>query len=177
MSKFPVAEDDVAAVFSQLTDPVIKQATYYDGSMICCPDQYDPTIQAAINNLPQARKDVLKGHAGTVRFSTQCKGIHTDVGSGKMVHVDTNPGSQAQINGSALQAENDPSFTAYWKQMDGTFILLNAQELQQMRINVVNYVNGCFDTERNCDEQIDVGAITTNTQIDDMFTNYANANP
>jgi len=167
MSKFAVAFEDVSAVFLQLDQPT-RAVTSYLIDSVTCPDENDAAVQAAIANLPAARKTTLKSHAAHARYDKEVAGLSTDVG-GATVTLASTIASQSKVSASAQQAQINPNFTAQWKQTDGTFLLLNATQLLKLNENIQNYIETCYNTEKSCCDQIDAGTMTTTAQIDAAF--------
>lgn len=169
MQQFPVAQEDVSAVFVQLTDAE-KQGVFYDPlpAAIFAPDNNAAAVQAAINTLPSGQASILKGYAANVRKNKQATAISFDV-SGAIVVTDCGPTSQTYVTGAASQAQASPTYTAEWKQVDGTFVSLNSVQIIKLNELVTTKIADYYRVESNCVAGIDGGTITTTDQIDQLF--------
>jgi len=77
--------------------------------------------------------------------------------------VDTDDRSKLLINGAALRASRDSSYTLHWKTVEG-FIDLPADQVLIMADAVSDHVQACFTRESELQAAVFDGAITT-----DMF--------
>ena len=62
------------------------------------------------------------------------------------IQLDTDRQSQALLNGAAIQAMLDPSYSVRWKTRAG-FIELNAKQILEVTSAVQAHVQACFDRE------------------------------
>ena len=168
MSEFVMTVQEANMVYPQL-DADAKTATRYDTDRLITQDQYDQQVQAAMANFPQMQLDGLKTYAASVRYRKESAGLSVDVGGGVTVAIETTVASQSKISSAAQLAQVNPNFTTNWKQADGTFVLLSADQIVKMNESVTAYVSSCYATEKDCIDQIDAGTITSNDQIDAIF--------
>src|SRR5262249_17451029 len=115
------------------------------------------------------RRDDLKHYAASIRYKKEAGPLTTDLGGGVTVILDTTVASQSKMSSAAQQAQVNPNFTVNWKQVDGTFVLLNASQILKMNENVRDYIQTCYNTEMDCASQIQAGTITTRAEVDAIF--------
>lgn len=90
---------------------------------------------------PSTDKDTILGGIAQRRYQAETAGI--SVGG---MQVDTGRDSQGLINGAALSAFMDDTYTCNWKTADG-FVKLDAKTILAVARAVRSHVQACFDRE------------------------------
>jgi len=109
----------------------------------------------AVGNSPEPADEVavdFKALIADRRWIRMCRGITVNG-----VDIDTDDASQIRINGAALSAMIDPEYTVDWKSADGTWVSLNAAQIIEMAKSIRNYVQACYDRERELEELVEAG--------------------
>lgn len=75
------------------------------------------------------------------------------------MQIDTDDRSKLLINGAALEATIDPSYTMQWKTLSG-FVDLNAQQVIAIARAVRAHVQACFDREAELLAHLEAGTFT-----------------
>ena len=73
--------------------------------------------------------------------------------------------AQTRVNGAAISAMLDENYTLDWKGTDGEWVTLNAQQVLAVAIAIRNYVQGCYNREKELADMVDAGTYTS-----DMLT-------
>lgn len=108
----------------------------------------------------------LAAYAASARYKKEVGGI---VVSGATVQTDR--GSQAQLTGAYNFVQANPSASIQWKQADGSFVELSAEQITAIALAVAGHVQGCFAKEAEVLAGINAepATITTTAQIDAAF--------
>lgn len=75
------------------------------------------------------------------------------------LQINTDDRSKLLINGAALEATIDPSYTMQWKTQDG-FVELNSQQVIAIARAVRAHVQACFDREAELLAHLEAGTFT-----------------
>ena len=82
------------------------------------------------------------------------------------MRIETDPESRAVLTAAYVQARQSPDFNiSNWKIADGVYVTLSNEAIIAAGDAVTAYVQACFDRNREIDELILSGAITTHEQI------------
>lgn len=75
------------------------------------------------------------------------------------VRINTDDRSKLLINGAALEATIDPSYTMQWKTPDG-FVPLSATQVIEIARSVRAHVESCFRRESELLVEVEAGTLT-----------------
>lgn len=82
------------------------------------------------------------------------------------MRIETDTDSQRVLTSAYVMAKNNPDFKIdNWKIADGVYVPLSNAAIIAVGDAVTAYVQSCFDRNKDIDEQIISGAITTREQI------------
>ena len=82
------------------------------------------------------------------------------------MRLETDDKSQGVLTSAYVMAKGDPSFKIdNWKIADGVYVPLSNEAIIAAGDAVTAYVQACFNQNKEIDEQIISGAITTREQI------------
>lgn len=116
-----------------------------------------PAAPAVTDPVAAAKAD-KKAALAHWRYAVEVAGV---VVNGAMVRTDRE--SQAQLTGAMLSVQTGALQTIDWKDGNGVFVTLTAQELTGVAYAVAQHVQGCFSQERTITAQID--ACTTVEEV------------
>src|SRR5215831_1276317 len=129
---------------------------------------YGPTVTAeekagveAVFAAHNPVKAELTAYNAFVRWASEIGGIE----------VDTDRASQ-QLMASASAAGQ----ARKWKNPDGTFVELTAQQINTMMQETQNHIDGCFRIEAATQDGIDNGTITEKSQIEAAYSGMKSKN-
>ncbi|WP_316176489.1 MULTISPECIES: DUF4376 domain-containing protein [unclassified Bradyrhizobium] len=109
-------------------------------------------------------KAQLKAYSAAARYEKETGGTMVNGAA-----VATDRQSQAMIAGANNMATRNGTFTTQWKNVDGTFALLDASTIIALATAVGQHVAACFAAEANVASQIDSGAIISLPLIDQAY--------
>lgn len=89
-----------------------------------------------------AAKQTSIGSIAAYRYDREVAG--TNVGGFSVL---TDRDTQMKLTAAALRAQRDPTYTVQWKQADGSFVMLTADQVVVIADSVGDYVQACFDRE------------------------------
>jgi hypothetical protein len=86
------------------------------------------------------------------------------------MRIETDTDSQRVLTSAYVMAKANPDFKIdNWKIADGVYVTLSNEAIIAAGDAVTAYVQSCFDKNKEIDEAILSGAITTRAQIVDAF--------
>lgn len=104
-----------------------------------------------------AEKDALVAEAKGQKFAELAAIRWTKETGGTLfngVPVSTDAVSQTKYIGAVVGAQIDPSAMLKWKMIDGSFVVLDAQQITNLAMAVRAHVQACFDHEADLREAI-----------------------
>ena len=157
------------AVFASHDDGQTVPADAYPGCIrIVVPDDTvlekvgAPPVDGAPDLRPYAAPPVdLVAYTADKRWQVETGGIM--VGG---VPVATDDRSKTMIIGARIKADRDPAFNTKWKTPAG-FLMIDAPTIIAISDAVLAHVDACFAAEAIVLDEIEAGAITAVTQIDE----------
>lgn len=158
MKSVNIDSESLSAV-SALLSAADRDSLSYDGAVLSGPDAVIDRVEAI--DWAGAKKQALKDYAAAKRLEAESKGI---VLNGMVVKTDR--ASQFMTVGACMAAAEDPNFTASWKCADGSFVLLNAEQIIAVRRAITAHIASCFSAEAAVANSVNAGSITTRAQID-----------
>jgi hypothetical protein len=82
------------------------------------------------------------------------------------MRIETDTDSQRVLTSAYVMAKGDPTFKIdNWKIADGVYVPLSNEAIIEAGDAVTAYVQACFNTNKEIDEQIISSAITTREEI------------
>ena len=84
-----------------------------------------------------------RAEIAAARYEAEVAGIEVNG-----VSIATNRDSQALLTGAAVSAMLDDAYTVQWKQPDGTFVTLTANQIIELGKTVRAHVETCFNREK-----------------------------
>lgn len=82
------------------------------------------------------------------------------------MRIETDPESRGVLTGAYVQAKDNPDFSIpNWKVDDGVYVTLDRATILEAGDAVTAFVQACFDKNREIDDRIASGEITTREQI------------
>jgi hypothetical protein len=157
MKQFKLTLADVADVVAQL--PAETPHYYEDGELFVA-DDLAGAVEAALGNLPAARRDGLKRYAATKRYNIEIGGVAV-----AGVSYPSDRETQGKFTSAAVMATINPAVSFEWK-VGGGFKSLSAAELVAVASAVGAHVQACFAFEQFICSAIDGETVTTREQID-----------
>lgn len=108
-----------------------------------------------------ADRQTLLTWAAAVRQVREASGVN--LGEGRL---ETDEKSRAVLTAAYVRARDNPGYAIpNWKIADGVYITLDAATILAAGTAVSDHIQACFDKNREVDDRIASGAITTREQI------------
>lgn len=108
-----------------------------------------------------ADRETLLTWAATMRREREASGIDLNG-----VRLETDEKSRAVLTAAYVRARDNPDYTIpNWKIADGVYITLDAATIIAAGTAVSDHIQSCFDKNREIDDLILSGEITTREQI------------
>jgi hypothetical protein len=114
--------------------------------------------------VPDPTQSTLTDYAANMRWRIENGGT---VSGGNEFATDAT--GIAKINNANLLVQQTPSITFNWKCLDGTWVTLNKQQIQQAMVDIANHVEAAFAAEKNAGAAITAGTATTYDQVAAFF--------
>lgn len=108
-----------------------------------------------------ADRETLLTWAATARRAREAAGVDLNG-----VRLETDETSRSVLTAAYVRARDNPDYTIpNWKIADGEYITLDAATILSAGTAVSNHIQACFDKNREIDDRIMSGEVTTREQI------------
>jgi len=147
-----------------IVDDVIPEGKIATGSTL---ENDDGTIRRrwTLEDIPAPTKSDLLARAAERRWQRETGGITVM----DMV-VPTDERTQNVLSAAFVSAKDDPLFDVEdWKVAPGVYTTLSNAVVQSLALGVRAHVQACFSLNRQVDDAIEAGEITTFDQVDAAF--------
>lgn len=115
-----------------------------------------------------ADRDTLLTWAATARRTREASGVDLNG-----IRLETDERSRAVLTAAYVQARENPEYKIpNWKVADGVYVTLDRETILAAAMAVSNHIRACFDKNREIDDLILSGAITTREQIIAAFEEF-----
>lgn len=112
----------------------------------------------------------LHAYASQVKWQKEYGGINVPIGGGNLLSVPTNDRTRLMIAGARLKADAEPNYVVEsFKVTSSFYVTLTAPMIIAISDAVDAHVQACFTTNREVDEKITSGEITSYGEIDEAF--------
>lgn len=140
------------------TIPPGNRARWVGGAWVLEAAPVSPDQTPAVTVAPTP--DDLRSHAASVRFAVETGGVTVGAAT-----IDTGRDSQSMIAGALAYVQASEAASVEFKAASG-WVTLSAGEVKAIALAVGAHVQACFAAERDIDEAIAAGSVTSREQID-----------
>jgi hypothetical protein len=128
-----------------------------------------PLYASVLATSDQVAKQDLKDFASMVRFTRQIGGY-----TYRGLTYDTDPVSVSSLNSVYVLALDNKAYGTQWKLANGTFVSLDANTIIAVYTAIIRFIEALFTAESSIGTAVDVGSITTTTQVTSTINSVPN---